>query len=91
MIALIWIMFVVFDIIILSVVLMNFLIAIIGESYAEVMENQKNNIYKFRAYLNLEYSRSALESSSVNSKKKFDSIFMASCEDDLNDFIQDHS
>ena len=85
MIGIIWVIFILFDLIILSVVLMNFLIAIVFESYAEVMKNQKNNTYRFRAFLNQEYSRS---SELVN--KKYDSIFMAIREGDLKEANQDH-
>lgn len=55
MISLIWLVFFAFNILILLVILMNFLIAIVSETYALVMQNQIANIYYFRATLNQEY------------------------------------
>ena len=37
------------------VCLLNFLIAIISDAYANVAANQINNIYQYRSILNLEY------------------------------------
>ena len=54
MISLIWVIFVVFNILISSVVLMNFLIAIVSDSYMEVMGNSINQTFTFRSILNIE-------------------------------------
>jgi hypothetical protein len=55
MISLIWLVFFAFNILILLVILMNFLIAIVSETYSLVMQNQISNIYFARATLNKEY------------------------------------
>ena len=51
----IWVIFYMINIILLLVCLMNFLIAIVGETYSVVMQNQVNNVFKFQSYLNVEY------------------------------------
>jgi hypothetical protein len=51
----IWVIFYSVNVIILLVCLMNFLIAIVGETYSVVMQNQVNNVYGFQSYLNKEY------------------------------------
>ena len=43
------------NVVILFVVLMNFLIAIVSETYGIVMQKEVSNIYKFRSQLNNEY------------------------------------
>lgn len=55
MIAIIWIIFYFTNIILLLVVLMNFLIAIVSETYGEVTQDKLNNIYFFRSQLSEEY------------------------------------
>jgi len=55
MIAIIWIIFYFSNIILLLVVLMNFLIAIVSETYGEVTQDKLNNIYFFRSQLSEEY------------------------------------
>ena len=55
MISLTWFIFFFFNILILLVILMNFLIAIVSETYALVMQNEVANIFYFRAILNQEY------------------------------------
>jgi hypothetical protein len=51
----IWLIFVFFNVILLLIILLNCLIAIVGESYSVVMAEKTNNIYQFRSLLNLEY------------------------------------
>lgn len=55
MIILIWLIFYVINVILLLVCLMNFLIAIVSETYAQVVALEMNNIYSQRAYLNQEF------------------------------------
>jgi hypothetical protein len=43
------------NVIVLLVCLMNFLIAIVGETYSVVMQNQLNNVYEFQSTLNQEF------------------------------------
>lgn len=50
-----WLIFIFFNVILLLIILLNCLIAIVGESYSVVMAEKKNNIYQFRSLLNLEY------------------------------------
>jgi hypothetical protein len=51
----IWLIFILFNVILLLIILLNCLIAIVGESYSVVMAEKTNNIYQFRSLLNLEY------------------------------------
>lgn len=51
----IWIIFYMVNVIVLLVCLMNFLIAIVGETYSVVMQNQLNNVYEFQSTLNQEF------------------------------------
>jgi len=55
MIGIIWIIFYFSNVILLLVVLMNFLIAIVSETYSEVTQESINNIYFFRSQLSEEY------------------------------------
>jgi hypothetical protein len=55
MIFLIWIIFYVIHVIVLLVCLMNFLIAIVSETYAQVVAGELNNVFAQRAYLNQEF------------------------------------
>lgn len=55
MIFLIWVIFYVINVIVLLVCLMNFLIAIVSETYAQVVARELNNVYGQRAYLNQEF------------------------------------
>jgi hypothetical protein len=48
MIGIIWLIFYVFNIVILLIVLLNFLIAIVGDSYQYVVQEEVQNIYRFR-------------------------------------------
>lgn len=49
MMSLTWFIFFFLNIVILFVVLMNFLIAIVSETYASVMANQEANVYFYKA------------------------------------------
>jgi len=51
----IWFIFIFFNVILLLIILLNCLIAIVGESYSVVMAEKTNNIYQFRSLLNLEF------------------------------------
>jgi hypothetical protein len=55
MIGIIWFIFYFSNIILLLVVLMNFLIAIVSETYSEVTKESINNVYFFRSQLTEEY------------------------------------
>ena len=55
MIYLIWTIFYVINVIVLLICLMNFLIAIVSETYAQVVAMDLNNVYGHRAYLNQEF------------------------------------
>lgn len=48
MIGIIWLIFYVFNIVILLIVLLNFLIAIVSDSYQYVVQEEVQNIYRFR-------------------------------------------
>ena len=64
--SLIWFIFFFLNIVILFVVLMNFLIAIVSETYASVMEAQTANVYFYRAALNKEHLEIFGEPSTTN-------------------------
>lgn len=51
----IWLIFIFFNVILLLIILLNCLVAIVGESFSIVMAEKTNNIYQFRSLLNLEY------------------------------------
>ena len=55
MIGISWFIFYFSNIILLLVVLMNFLIAIVSETYSEVTKESINNVYFFRSQLSEEY------------------------------------
>jgi hypothetical protein len=55
MIALIWAVFYLLNVVLLLVVLLNFLIAIVSETYFMTMKESQNFIFFFRSELNQEY------------------------------------
>ena len=59
--------------ILLLICMLNFLIAIISDTYVNVTANQINNIYIYRSILNLEYTQ--IRSESIF-KDKFSMIIM---------------
>ena len=81
MISLIWSIFVVVNILILSVVLMNFLIAIVCKTFLDVMDNSTNQTFMFRSLLNIECTTTFNEEDVESS---FDIIYMALKSDDYN-------
>jgi len=58
MIILIWTIFMLFNVILLLIILMNFLIAIVGQTYEIVKQSEMNNIFYFRSELCIEYIES---------------------------------
>lgn len=76
----IWVIFYSVNVIILLVCLMNFLIAIVGETYSVVMQNHVNNVFRFQSYLNNEYVE-IFGSSSVDDKKFSKILLVSSAED----------
>ena len=63
-ISIIWFTFVFINIALLSVVLMNSLIAIVSDTFSKVQKNKTDIIYAHRAQLNLEYTEIIGSSSS---------------------------
>lgn len=81
MISVIWSIFVVVNILILSVVLMNFLIAIVCKTFTDVIDNSTNQTFMFRSLLNIECTTTFNEEDVDSS---FDIIYMAIKSDDYN-------
>jgi len=48
MIVVVWLVFLVANVILLLVVLMNFLMAIVADTYVVMMENERSNVYYFK-------------------------------------------
>lgn len=68
MIAIIWSVFCFFNMILMLICMLNFLIAIISETYSKVNANHTNNIYLYRSILNLEFTE-------INSEDTFEDKF----------------